>query len=367
MRITTAFNRANRLALAAATALAVGSAGAQTPIEPEGTPVYRHHKSTFFQNPFSTTYQRLWKRAQAESAPAADEVVYEDYTEPAAPAHRAAAQRRTARPASPSGPGLLQRMVGRPQPARPVQARPTASPAARSMAAMGNRPMQTPSGAKVIHVDDVNQGTPAVGTIYEVNTPHPEIVRSLAEGEQVLKVTERVIGVYRDGKLVTVDEKPRTHQVLKPNAPQIDVDPWFGDAVTAPTDEIQAFEEDEHPVEALPPQSWDAPAAPSLPAPSLPAPLSLASHVEPATSDHAGPMMVLPMQAQAVLVIPVQCVAQPFVPPAAPAATPTVKPTVATPEAPATAPNNIVARRRLAVEPDAVPMDLARYQRPAGR
>lgn len=364
MRITTAFSRAQRSALAAA-ALVAGAAGAQTAVEPDGTPVYRQQKSSFFQNPFSTTYQRLWNRAQAESAPAAGEVVgreYVDpYAEPVRPTTRAvAAQRRTARPESSSGPGLIQRLVGGPRAARPTQVRPTPNLAPRNMVQTGKVPMQPPSGAKVIHVDDVNQGTPAVGTIYETSTPHPDIVKSLAEGEQVLKVTERVIGVYRDGKLVMVDEKPRTHQVLKPTSPQIDVDPWFGDAVTAPSDEIQAFDDEEVPVEALPPQSWDAPAAPALPAP-----YSLVSHSAPAASPAAAPMMMyLPMQAQAVLVIPVQYAApQPAtVAPADPAAAPAK---AAAPEESEPAPKRIVARRRLAAEPDAVPMDLARYQRPA--
>lgn len=263
----------SRLTLAATLAWAAVATAQDTIVEPDGMPVYRQQKSGFFQNPFSQGYQKLWKKARNETPskdvirrPAVDEMAETMLVEE--PSSRPTANR--------SSKGILSRRSGRtssmmpqaPSPRSQVRrTAPTTRPAKERPAVQSAAARSGGPPTRVIHVDDVNEGTPAVGTILEVDQPDLVILESLGEGEKIVTVTERVIGVYRDGKLVTVSEPTPSvrHRVLKPSAKQ-EVDPWFGDMIDAPTDAVQSFQEPAN-VEALPPQSYyyEEPNVPELP------------------------------------------------------------------------------------------------------
>lgn len=244
-------------------------------------PVFREQKSGFFQNPFSQGYQKLWRKAKetTENRPYVDEarqtldprmqsMVVEQPTGKMVSAR--SSKGILERPAGPKGTTKtamspprtqVRQAPAQAQTRKPAQRHPVERPAVQAATAKAAGPQ-----VRVIHVDDVNEGTPAVGTILEVDQPDPAILESLAEGEKIVTVTERVIGIYRDGKLVTVSESNPTvrHRVLKPGTKR-EVDPWFGDMIAAPSEEVQSLQEPAD-VEALPPQSlYEEPATPELP------------------------------------------------------------------------------------------------------
>lgn len=264
---------------------------AQTLAEPDGMPVYRQRKSPFLQNPFSTTYQRLWNRANAQTSPSGDDGLVEqpETASPIPMPHAPVKKESVTRKSSAGGHGLLQRFVdGR------GSARVETSPVRQTVpgAATPTRPNSPSLSPRVLTVNDVNEGTPRVGSIAEVSTPHPSILQSLGEGEKVVQATERVIGIYRDGKLVSVIDQPQDKNQLTPA--RMDKDPWFGDAVTAPSEEIQA-------IEALPPQSSSQRSRSSLP-------IRNRSGV-PASMDGGVYLIYLPEPGEQAAILPVRYVA----------------------------------------------------------
>lgn len=257
--------------------LCVANVQAQSVQEPDGMPVYRQKRSTFFQNPFSNTYQRLWNKSKGTPAPtpAPENSVAHPSNAAYAASDEATVISIDGEPTAP--------VVSNPMPhptqrtrahGRHVVRKPTLS----SLLPGNHHPAQnnTPAPAaapaeRVIHVTDVNEGTPAVGTEYEVK-PTQEILRSLAPNEEIVSVKERVIGVYRDGKLVPVETAsaapaapavPVRRPAPVPAPVRKEIDPWFGDEVGTPSDEEAVIEGE---IDALPPQSFDD----SLEVPELP-------------------------------------------------------------------------------------------------
>lgn len=299
------------LATLAAASVGVNSVGAQSATqEPEGMPVYRQKKSSFFQNPFSNGYQKLWNKAKGETAshPQYQTPNGEKYStnaayameegqivevdgvpttehmtakptptkkrwssqvnqfssksvEPLSRSTLPSAQRpSTATRHKVSKPTLGQQLMqmGRQQPQAEYHPQPQ-----MQQHHVPQQQMVPAQGAdRVVHVKDVNDGTPALGTEVVVQ-PDADLIKTLAPGEEIKSVKERVIGVYRDGKLVPVNSAPITTSsvpmAMPPAKPvaaaQKEVDPWFGDTVNAPSAEVQELEGKEQTTEALPPQS----------------------------------------------------------------------------------------------------------------
>ena len=328
------------LATLAAASVGVTSVGAQSGAsEPEGMPVYRQKKSTFFQNPFSTTYQKLWSRAKGEAAPqtqqyqagdmshstnagyASDEgqiVGIEGDPTMTSASPSSTPKKRWNSPTAQITPGKsteplpykprkttskgtmqgqMRHTASKPTPQQMMMRRPNQPQAQMQPAAPG-------TGAdRVIHVNDVNEGTPAIGSVAEVQLPD-EILKSLAPGEKIEGVVkERIIEVRRDGHLVTATPGARTVAVptSMPPAKQVpavqqEVDPWFGDTVNAPSAEVQGIDTKEETIEALPPQSYmTEPVMPNLP------PEEGTIYVEQ-TSFHAQPQQQVQRQSQPIKV-----------------------------------------------------------------
>jgi len=287
------------LATLAAASVGVTSVGAQSPSqEPEGMPVYRQKKSSFFQNPFSNGYQKLWNKAKGETAAQPHQMpTGEKYSTNAAYAMEEGqivavdgvpTAPQSAAPAAPkkkrwssqvnqypnkSVEPLTRSTLETPKRMSTPTRHTTAKPSAQQMMLM-RRPqpqpqaqmqqqMVPPQGAdRVMHVTDVNEGTPAIG-METVVQPDADLMKTLAPGEEIKSVKERVIGVYRDGKLVPVNSVPTTSSVPMAMPPakhvaaaQKEVDPWFGDTVNAPSAEVQELETKEQTTESLPPQSY---------------------------------------------------------------------------------------------------------------
>lgn len=296
--------------LATLTAASVGvtSVGAQSAIqEPEGMPVYRQKKSSFFQNPFSNGYQKLWNKAKGETgthpqyqtqngakystnaayAMEEGEIVEVDgvptsqhlTAKPTPTKKRWSSQvnqypsksvepltRSTLEPSSTatrhkvSKQTLPQQLmnIGRKQP----QAEYHPQPQMQQYQVPQHQMVPAQGADRVVHVKDVNDGTPALGTEVVVQ-PDADLIKTLAPGEEIKSVKERVIGVYRDGKLVPVNSAPMTTSSVPMSMPparpvvaaQKEVDPWFGDTVNAPSAEVQELEGKEETTDALPPQS----------------------------------------------------------------------------------------------------------------
>jgi hypothetical protein len=224
-------------------------------------PVYRQKKTSFFQNPFSNTYQRIWNRSKATANGPVSSVP--TTTQHATNAEYAVDDQAT-----------VISVDGQPVPVEQAPAKKFANTRAGRILHTARKPTQPvqnkiPQGVeKVIHVKDVNEGTPAVGTEYSVDADDA-LIKSLAGGEQILSVKEKVIGIYRDGKLVPVEQTaaaattvPATATPAKPVRKE--VDPWFGDTVAAPSEEVDGSTvEPAAPAELTPPQSESA--IPTLP------------------------------------------------------------------------------------------------------
>jgi hypothetical protein len=236
----------------AAATLGLAPAYGQQVAEPEGMPVYRQKKSSFFQNPFSNTYQKIWNRAKTNTdAPVS--------SEPVAAPHATNAEYAA------SDEATVISVDGQPVPVETPTKKFVKGRGGRILHTAKKPPSPTNKVAegfnKVIHVNDVNEGTPAIGSEQTIEADDA-LVKSLAGGEQIISVKERVIGIYRDGKLVPVEATgtpsvPTPNKAVVPSAPvRKEVDPWFGDTVTAPSDEIRGSEgEPAAPAELVPPQS----------------------------------------------------------------------------------------------------------------
>jgi hypothetical protein len=236
----------------AAATFSLTPAYGQQVAEPEGMPVYRQKKSSFFQNPFSNTYQKIWNRAKSADAPVS--------SQPATNPH-----------ATNAGYAVDDQATVISVDGQPV---PVPAPAAKFAKNRAGRILHTARKTtdaaaaqiqqgvdKVVHVKDVNEGTPAIGQEFDVQADE-SLIKTLANGEQILNVKERVIGIYRDGKLVPVEAiKAVPSSTQAPAAPvRKEVDPWFGDTVTAPSEEIRSGSPTEPaaPAELVPPQSESA-------------------------------------------------------------------------------------------------------------
>jgi hypothetical protein len=217
--------------------------------EPEGMPVYRQKKSSFFQNPFSNSYQKIWNRAKSTDAPVKSS------------------------PAALTAAGSVHEAIGDEATVISVDGQPVSAPAKKFVKNRAGRVLHTARKAtddatqqiqqgvdKVLHVKDVNEGTLPLGHEADVQADEA-LIKTLANGEQILNVKERVIGIYRDGKLVPVEALKGTTTrpvATVPAAPvRKEVDPWFGDTVTAPSEEIRSGEP-AAPAELTPPQSESA-------------------------------------------------------------------------------------------------------------
>ena len=249
----------------AAATFGLAPAYGQQVAEPEGMPVYRQKKTSFFQNPFSNTYQRIWNRSKTNTDGPVSSA--SSTTQHATNAEYAVDDQAT-----------VIAVDGQPVPVEKAPAKKFANTRAGRILHTARKPTQAgqnkgaPGVDKIVHVKDVNEGTPAVGTEYTVDADE-SLIKSLAGGEQILSVKEKVIGIYRDGKLVPVEQtspSPGTAATAVPVAPtpakpvRKEVDPWFGDTVTAPSDEVSGSPaEPAAPAELAPPQSESA--IPTLP------------------------------------------------------------------------------------------------------
>ncbi len=215
----------------------------------EGMPVYRQKKTSFFQKPFSNTYQRIWNRAKGN---AEGPVSSATTTQHATNAEYAVDDQATVI-AVDGQPFPSSKLPRRSSPTLALDA--SFTPREKPTQQVQNKIAQTAD--KIVHVKDVNEGTPAVGTEYTVDADEA-LIKSLAGGEQILSVKEKVIGIYRDGKLVPVEQTaPAATATVAPTPAKPvrkEVDPWFGDTVTAPTEEVSGSPaEPAAPAELAPP------------------------------------------------------------------------------------------------------------------
>lgn len=221
---------------------------AQQSVEPEGVPVYRQKKTGFFQNPFSTTYQRLWNRSKSEATVSPDETEVVDVQTNAGFAS-------TPQERAPRTSGIFSR-----RPSTTTTHR-TMKPTTRQThpAGVPNRvPAQARRSATPVNTDLPPEyaGRPQVADSVGQSVD-ATILKSLGPGEQVTSVKERIIGVYRNGQLVVLSPEEQAryqeHTQTSPSAAPIparmravppaptrkkEIDPWFGDEVDVPSGEV---------------------------------------------------------------------------------------------------------------------------------
>ena len=252
------------LASVAAASLGVTSAHAQSYVQdPEGMPSTPQARSSSYQNPFSTAYQKLRNRIKGQSN--ANEAEYIDANgnvhKPASKKHNWTANAEPVAtghsteflmPKKTSASTAAKKAA--PTPTRHTTAKPTQQ---QLRMRRTNQTQLNPQAAlptegadRVIHVRSVNEGTPTIGSESEVQ-PDAELLRSLGPGEEIKSVKERVIGVYRDGKLVPITSTTGTAvPTAMPPARYVptakkEIDPWFGDAVNAPSAEVESLDSKE--------------------------------------------------------------------------------------------------------------------------